>query len=363
MTTPNSYLVYCLVGISILMTKQAVAQITNWQTDPSNTTQYQVPMGWKVDAGQEQGVYLWQARENPSNPLGAEISVLSMADFPNSSPTFFLDQLKNTIQGFSILETKQLSANESHYRASGQMNGVKVGCNLIFLRDQNTQFLFLASFSAEENHYEQLGGTAVLYQSLYMNDPFTAATAPSMATTPDIGLNKEVWNMQSLEIQNHLKNQGIIPKKEALLGEWLQSFSYQTGTAAQDVVSGQIAFGERGYGHLFTFKSDNTYSLTYKYNSVNQGCQYQADFFEKGRFKIEGRQLILYPSQYDGSYNLCGKVSQERKVSPATRSFELYMDQEAKRLLIIGQAFEYSTSTQTDANGNEYIQEGFNKTQ
>ena len=167
--------------------------------------------------------------------------------------------------------------------------------------------------------------------------------------------------MQSLEVQNHLKAQAIVPQKQALLGKWLQSFSYQTGSVAQDVVSGQLFFGERGYGHLFTFKANDTYSLTYKYNSVSQGCKYQADFSEEGRFTLEGNKLVLYPKAYEGTYNLCNKISPEKNTAPARRYFELYIDKEGKRLLMIGSPLEYSASTETAANGDSYIQEGFNK--
>ena len=363
MTNKSLHPFHLLICLSMLFSNSSLAQITDWQVDPTNTTQYQVPRGWKVNVSQEQGVYVWQAMEDPTNPLGADISVLTMQDFPNSSPTFFINQLESTIQGFQILETKQVSSDEYHYQASGKMEGAQISCNLIFLRDRNSQFLYLASFSAKQQHYQRLGGPTILYRALQRINPFATDAAPPVAPAPAPSGNTDVWNMQSLEAQNYLRTQGLAPQKNALLGEWLQAFSYQTGTAAQDIVSGQISFGERGYGHLLTFKADDTYQQTYKYNSVSQGCKYQADFFEKGRFSIQGQQVVLYPSRYEGTYNICNKVSPETNTNPPTRYFDLYLDQEGKRLLVIGPALEYSISSETDANGNNYIQEGFNKTQ
>ncbi|MEM6397885.1 MAG: lipocalin family protein [Bacteroidota bacterium] len=354
--------IYLSVYLFVLSTNVSFAQITNWQVDPTNTTQYQVPYGWEVNVGQDQGVYLWQALEDPANPLGADITVLTMSDFAGSSPAFFIDRLSSTIQSFQLVETKQISADEYHYRAKGQMEGQKVSSNLIFLRDRNAQLIYIASFSALERDYAALGGTAVLYQSLQRLNPFSNGTEPAGVDTYDVGTGSDAWNMQSVEIQNALKAQGMTPEKQMLIGKWMQAFSYQTGTASQDIFSGQIAYGERGYGHLLTFKADNTYTLTYKYNSVSQGCKYQADFFESGRYKMEGRQLVLYPNGYEGSYNVCDKINPERKTSLPTRYFEVYIDQEGKRLVIVGQAMEYSISYETDVNGQNHIQEGFNKT-
>jgi hypothetical protein len=360
-TRDLQYALY-LVCLSVLIPTPSFAQITNWQQDPTNNTQYQVPSGWKVNAGQEQGVYLWQAMEDPGNALGADISVMSMQDFPNSSPDLFLQQLKNAVEGFAILETKQISQDEYHYRATGIIEGRKVNSNLIFLRDRNSQFIYLASFSAEEQRYAQLGGPAVLYQSLQRLNPFAAAaTAAAPSPVSSVGTHSNDWNMQSTETQRYLMAQGITPSKKALVGEWLQSFSYQTGTATQNVVSGQISYGERGYGHFFNFKADGTYTLTYKYNSVSQGCPYKADFSEQGRYDVQGRNLLLRASWYEGSYNVCGQISPEKNTNPPIRSFEVYVDQETLRLVIVGQPLEYSASVETANNGDNYIQEGFNK--
>ncbi len=361
MSNKRLYTSYLTTGLYILLSYTSSAQITDWQVDPTYTTQYQVPKDWKVNVSQEQGVYLWQAKENPDNSLAADITVLSMPDFPNSSPTFFINQLENTIQEFKLLETKKISEDEYHYKAAGLMEGAKVSSNLVFLRDRNTQFLFLASFSAQENNYSRLGGTSVLYQALQRTDPFAVSTKPDLVDASTTGTKPEIWNMQSLEVQNHLITRGLVPQKKDLLGKWIQSFSYQTGTATQNLTSGEITYGERGYGHLFTFMNDDTYTLTYKYNSVSQGCPYQADIFEKGRFKLEGQNLILYADQYEGSYNLCNKISPEKNTTPPIRYFNVYVDSDMKRLLITGQTLEYSIGFETDANGNNYIQEGFNK--
>ncbi|MEL6669598.1 MAG: hypothetical protein AAFP08_11560 [Bacteroidota bacterium] len=322
-------------------------------------TQYQVPYGWEVNVGQDQGVYLWQALEDPANSLGADITVLTMSDFPGSSPAFFLDQLRSTIQGFQLLETKQISGDEYHYKATGQVEGAKMNSNFIFLRDRSTQLIYIASFSAKENDYATFGGTAVLYQSLQRVNPFSSQSGSTIANS---GTSTDFRNMQSVENQNRLQAQGTTPEKRMLIGEWVQAFSYQTGTVSQNVYSGQFAYGERGYGHLFTFNADNTYSLTYKYNSISQGCAYQADFVEAGSYEIASGQLVLYPNGYQGNYNVCNERSQERNANPPTRFFQLNMDSSGSQLVITGQPLEYSISYETNASGQNYIQEGFNKT-
>ncbi|MEM6378268.1 MAG: hypothetical protein AAF705_08650 [Bacteroidota bacterium] len=351
-------LLFCILPVD-----SALAQITEWQSDPSNITQYQVPKGWKVNTGQQQGVYTWKAKENPNDPLGGDITVLSMADFPNSSPALFIAQLENTIQGFQLLETKEISSDEYHYRASGNLESTKVLSNIIFLRDRNTQYLYLASFSVEEKRYSNLGGTSTLYKALQRVDPFSTDNASEPSTTPNKETNTgDLWNMQSYEVQNRVKAQAIMPEKQALVGEWMQAFSFQTGGAYQDVVSGQLSFNERGYGHLFSFNADGTYSLTYKYNSFNNGCTYQSDFFEKGRYSIEGRKLILSPSNFEGTYNICNKKTPENNTNPPKRTFDFYLDPSGKYAVIVGQPFEYSVSSKTYSNGKAYIEEGFNKT-
>lgn len=338
------------------------AQINAWQTDPSNTTQYQVPQGWTVDVNQEQGVYMWQAKESENDPTAADITVVAMADFPNSNPEIFIEQLKATIQDFEISETKQISQDESHYKAKGKVEGQKIQSNFIFLRDRNTQMLYIASFSAKENSYMSLGGTSVLYTALQRVDPFSSENNADVINPNGDNLDTDVWNMQSVDVQNYLISQAVTPQKQMLLGEWLQAFSYQTGESYQNIVSGEITFGDRGYGHLFTFNADDTYTLTYKYQSTSQGCIYSADIYEEGRFAIEQNQLVLYPNHYQGSYNICGNVSPESNTSVPTRYFELYLDQSGQHLLIKGQALEYSIGFETDMNGVNYIQEGFNKT-
>ncbi|MGD1840419.1 MAG: hypothetical protein ACFB0B_05900 [Thermonemataceae bacterium] len=229
----------------------AKAQIEEWQVDPSGKTQYQVPKGWQVDVQEQSGVYMWQAKEELGNDLSPDITIMAMANFPESRPELFIEELKKTIQGFTITKSVKVSENESHYKAKGQLNSQALLTNFMFLRDVKNNVIYLASFSAPQSTYGQMGGANILYTALKRVNPFQSTTPTNTST---ISSSASTMNMQSLEVQGAIMLSAIDVTKQMLTGAWLQAFSYQTENAYQGISTGSIQFGERGYGHLITFK-------------------------------------------------------------------------------------------------------------
>lgn len=82
---------------------------------------------------------------------------------------------------------------------------------------------------------------------------------------------------------------------------------------------------------------------------------------ERGTYHLKDNTLTLKNARYSGSFNVCGRLNREFNTKGEERSYQLGLNASGDILVIRGSALEYSISTEVNANGLSYIQEGFKK--
>ena len=338
---------------------QAFAQI-KLVPDPTGNTQYRSPEGWKVSTNQQNRVYAWQTSEDPNEATSPSIMVLAMQDFAGSGPQSTLELLQNEVQQLEVTQTQTVSGNEVHYLAKGNINGTPAKLTVLFLRDATNNMLFHSFLAAPANRYQSIGGTQLFYDVLNRNNPFsqsnTTAVNSSTSNKANAVYTNAQLNMQDQQAMYQVLNSGIRYTPQDLLGKWLQVFSYSTNNAYQNTYTGEIRYGERGYGHLLELLSDGSYRLTYSYNNFFQGCSNAASIVEQGKYRISYPELILLPNNYAGKFNVCGQITPQNENNVPQRTFTLALDASKQNMVLKGKAFEYSISTE-----NGYLTEGFNR--
>jgi hypothetical protein len=351
-----------IVSIGLFCLALALNAQPHMQADYTGTTGYLVPRGWTVLTDQGNGVYSWQAQERPDEPGSPGLMVIAMADPGGDLGEMARYLLQQAVTGLQIQDEQRPGAGEVHLRATGTVQGLPARMTAMAMRDQ-TNFYF-ATFAAQPQDYEQLGGDQLLYQSLQRPNPFrgSSTTAPASPLSPAAAGTASTGgrlNMQDVTVQQALLQQGNLLSPGQLQGRWVQVMSMMTGDDYQSVTSGEVRMGERGYGHILELQPGGQYRLTYQYNSFSGGCEYQAQVVETGRYRISGHLLSLERGGYQGSFNVCGQRTPQQVQNPPALSFRIGTDASGQHMVLQGKPFEYSISQDTDAYGNPLFQEGF----
>ncbi len=327
--------------------------------DYTEVTQYLVPDGWTVQSEQQDGRFTWLAESEKGSSTAPGVFVLALPDNLNASANFVIQLLKQETPSLELLDRKDLSADETHFLFTASEKDAPSNIVAMFLRDRNQKLIFIAAYGANVFDYKRLGNESLFYKMLKRPNPF--AEADNYTNNKETGIQASLSNPQDLSLQQQvLANEGPITPSQ-LRGEWLQAFSMATSESYVNQFDGRIQYGEKGYGHLLKFNADGTYQLTYSYNNLFQNCRNEVEMVEKGTYHLKDNTLTLKNARYSGSFNVCGQLNRELNTKGKERSYQLGLNASGDILVIRGSALEYSISTEVDANGLSYIQEGFKK--
>ena len=319
----------------------------NWVTDYTGTTNYQAPAGWTISTHHNEHLSTWQAEEAPGVEGSPGLMLLAMMD-----PGLPLEELTTTLLQEVAMQIEVrnsvTSPTECHLVLQAQISGIPA--QLATFAVKNEQLVYVGIFAAPSERFQQLGGADFLYQAVRQGSPYVR-DSPTPRQTGAL-------NMQDPLVQNQVLQAGVKQGARALSGVWLQSFSMLSG---DDYLTPEstIRTEERGYAHLLDLRPDNTYQLTYRYQSYSAGCPYEAEVVESGRYEIAGTTLKLNRGNYDASYNICGQQSTERKSNLEQKTFQIGCT--GQELVLRGTPFEYTISIDNDASGQPYFQEGFRR--
>ena len=342
----------CLLLGGLLLPVTCLAQL-KLVADPSGATQYRVPVGWKVNTSTENGLYVWNAVEDPDRPDSPGLVVLALPAQPGVDEQFALSAIAAEIPQFAVNDQRVVSADDQHFLATGMIEGQKAEVAVVYRRDPSQGLVFVGCLAAPAKRYASLGKEQLLYDALGLPNPFaTGGGGPALSGN---------LNMQDPAVKSAILAGSSAPAPQALVGRWVQAVGMSTGDAYQNLSSGAVRQGFSGHGHLLELQADGQYRLTYSYQGFLQGCDNEASIVEQGRYSLSDRQLSLHPSGYKGHFKVCGALTPQQVKNPPTRTFQIGMDAAGKYLVIQGTPFEYSISTELATDGSSYIPEGFEK--
>jgi hypothetical protein len=329
--------------------------------DPSGKTQYLVPQDWKVDASQEGNNYFWTARESDTPGAPTLVAVI-VPDENGSLENKLLAVLNKTIKDIKIQQVQKPTSLEYHILFVGVINGIPAHGAAFIVRDPG-KFLFINLMAGRPSRYDKIQGDFVLYEALHRQNPFDySAMYGKREYLYDFEKDKvdNNYNMQSTELQKYIVEKSVPLQVGQLYGKWMQVMGYSTGKAYEHIISGEIQYGERGFGHILDLNANGSYTLTYLYNMAQGGCQNSAQFTETGIYSLAANKLTLSKRSYHGTFNLCGSKTYEAKNSAPSLQFEIGLLPDGEHMAIYGKPFEYEISTDMDETG-KIIRLGFYK--
>ncbi len=350
-----------LLIITIYSISPVLAQ--KYVADYTGTTQNLVPEGWLIEANQNGEVYTWIAKES-DQPVAPSIIMLIFRDMEGIPWDLLQAVLEGTVSEIKVEDQREVNENEAHYLLEGVIGNLQAKIAALVVRDPG-QYLFINFFAAVPDQYRKWGEEQLLYDCLQQNNVFKERKASYSNTESSAELSEYAYlpdgsfNMQSPELQRHILANSKNISYENMIGQWMQVMSYNTGFDYQNVVSGQVHFGSRGYAHIFTFKEDGTYSLSYTYKNSSSICgENTAQMTENGKYKIDHNQLILFERLYSGEYFVCYQKSTENNKKGTDLYFKVAMHSDGNHIVITGQPFEYSISTDFDEQGKSIVNIG-----
>ncbi|MEZ4983837.1 MAG: hypothetical protein R2795_02170 [Saprospiraceae bacterium] len=90
-----------LTSLFLAICNGVSAQSIDWVTDYTGSTSYRAPRGWVVTAGQQEGVYTWQAEESPGAADSPGLLVMAL-NRPGGSllenSTYILNQVVSDLR-------------------------------------------------------------------------------------------------------------------------------------------------------------------------------------------------------------------------------------------------------------------------
>ena len=323
-------------------------QSIQWANDYTGSTQSQVPAGWTISTQQDGQISTWQAQESPGASGSPGLLVLAMTDPGMDLELVTTTLLQEVAQNLQVTNRINNPA-VTHLLIDAEISGISAKLATIALQDQG--WLYVGIFAAPDNRFQELGGAELLYQALRQDNPYSATSSIS-------SYQGGALNMQDTNIQNQILQQGVNVPASALVGSWLQSFSMLTG---DDYLTNDnsIRTEERGYAHMLELRKDNSYRLTFRYQSYSAGCPYEAQAVESGRYEVSANTLTLARGSYKVDYNICGNKSVEHNSQLEQKSFQI--GSTGNELVLRGTPFEYNVSTETDTSGKPFFQEGFRR--
>lgn len=315
------------------------------QKDPTGSTQYMSPRGWKAKAEQQNGAWLWMSEERPGSKDGASVAVVAMNDPGGALEAIHDQMLRNVMPNFKVGRRAAPTAAETHCIAEGRINGLPARTASLAIRDQG--YVFFSIFAAKTADYDRLGAERLIYAVVQRDNPFTqtASPTPTPAHAP----------------AHTPATAGGALLKQRLLGEWMQAVGVSTGEAYQSIVSGAITYGSKGYGHIIRFLPNDRYELFYLYKNFYGGYDNSAIMSEQGTYSVSGSQLWLRREQYKGEYNVYGKRTNVHETRLEPRVFDVAMSNDGRRLVLKGKAFEYTIHDSHDGSMTHPFSEVFDK--
>lgn len=340
----------------------AAAQIPRLSRDPSGLTDYRVPDGWKVSGGEQGGNYVWHAAADSGKPGSPAVLVIALpAEAANvDAKTLLNGIIQSVVPEPEILQSISTPNGDSHFRLRGRIGEFEARLTAFVAPVPEMKRVFVAIFAAPADRHQALGGDALLYAMVNRESPYEAPSSPP-AAPPTVPVAGGDLNLQDTKLKNRILRDGAPVQPADLVGVWLQAVALGDGRLYMDE-EGSVISGRHGFGHLLELRRDGSYRLTYRYDSVSTGGVNQAQVVETGRYQLrEGRQLHLERAIYDAEYVVMGRPSRERKTAPPPKAFLLGMTEDKQALVLYGFPFEYSISTETNAQGESYILEGFRR--
>jgi hypothetical protein len=350
---------FMVTSISFGLPLIVAAQQPNMVKDPIGKTQYLVPENWKVEAHQEGNQYYWVAKESDL-PGAPTLLAIIIPDERGELNKQLMAIVQETVMDLQVQQAQIPNANEYHILFTGTINEIPAHGTAFIVKDPG-KFLFVNIIAGRPSRYDKIRGDFILYDAMQRPNPFDyAALFNKRVYLYDFEDDKigDDYNMQSIALQKYIieKSKPITPAQ--LQGRWMQVMGYSTGTAYQHIISGNIQYGERGYGHILDLKPNGTYILSYLYNMAVGNCSNTAQFTETGMYQLTNNKLILSNRRFKGNYSICGGRKEEENNSVPTLQFDIGIFQDEKHIAIFGRPFDYSVSTDFDETG-KIIRLGF----
>lgn len=269
---------------------------------------FNVPVGWTVQLDEAQGLIYLQ--ENPDNPVGADILLLSTINQNNFSAEQLLEQaiLSTGLSDYTIL-SQDYVANGFLVTIDGFMDSAAVRVALFSSVDFVNNTFLLASFAATPERFEALGGANLLFVTVGGQDPsyFEASTQlPSGVSNADAGcfIQGDVVYTADYCVYLRAMSNPLAVTPDMLVGEWTYAVSIPTGDVWEQ--GGELSFDSSGSGLAFYFHSDGSYDLLYSWSSSYNFCVSSAKAFEEGGYQFDGRSLQLVDASFSAELVNCG---------------------------------------------------------
>jgi hypothetical protein len=358
----------CLfVGCLLINSCAGQSQVPVLVSDYTGATQNLIPQGWQVNASQSDGSYYWMVSRDTKAGSPAIMQII-MPDTDINLLDFMLAILSETVTAISIEKQIDGVANELHCLISGKINGLEAIMVAAIVRDPN-RYLFFNLFAAIPQEFYVLGAESLLYQCIKSNNPFQNIEpnvhVNSQTNHSAFDINDPFYygpdgklNMQAPVLQDYILQSSAVFTEADLKGEWMQVMGGVTGNVYQDMSSGAVFSGGRGYAHLLKFDGRGNYTLSYMYQSTSSGGYNKVEMNENGRYTLIGNELVLKRVRYWGDYFVYGKKTKEDVKNPPERRFRIGMLKDKAHMVIHGPEFEYTVSSHWD-DGN--IKLGFSK--
>ncbi len=344
--------------LTVLMMSAATlsAQQPVLERDPSGQSGYLVPSGWTVQFEQTPTAAVLRMDERPGVADSPTLMVLSQPATMGTAETM-LAYLSGLVTNAQVLDHIPATAGEGYVLLEGTIDGIPAKMAAMSLYDPSQNLIFGALLAAPTSRFEALDGTNLLYAVLERPGP-----AQYQAPVNDwTGYGSGTFDINSYDTQLQLLNERTPVAPERLIGQWTQGISVPMGSNYEDLITGEVSYGQLGHGFFLELREDGSYDLIYNYSHTYMGCKNSVKAYEHGRFAFDGATLTLQPAAYEGTLNTCGSPpTPTQRHRPPTRTYEVGMEASGQYMVIRGTPPRYVVG-KLGEEPNRYIREGFTR--
>ena len=273
-----------------------------------------LPVSWQIQIDESRGmIYI---REDPNNQNSAEIFLISGPNQNNVSPKSMIEQAMQNIkdQGFANMTLQDSQELPGGLMAviSGDKQGVAYKAAFVSFVNQN--MISLAGFSTTANHFDELGGAALIFVTVGGQDPANyGSTNPIANQTANNSIDPECNNpnMDIIYNTDYCKfNRAMASRQKVdpsyLIGSWSEAVGLPMQDSYKNTQTGEISYDSMGHGISIIFHNNGSYELLRVSGSTSAGCVNTIKSYEKGNYSFDGLNLQLANGQAEVSSSFCG---------------------------------------------------------
>ena len=291
-----------------------------------------LPLSWQIQVDETQGlVYL---RENPTDPNSAELFLLTGQRQNNIMPKAMIEQAMQNMKDQGLANMVLIDSQDLPGGLLAVISGDKQGLayKAAFVSLANEQMISLAGFSALAEHFDELGGAALIFVTVGGQDPANYAgngwnnntnnptTSNPASADDEYCFNPEMDVMYNTHYCRFkrlmLKQQDLDPS--FIAGSWTEASAIPTLDTYENTVTGELKEDAMGSGVRLEFHPDGSYEMLWLFSFTNMGCDNSIKAYEKGRWQFDGSLLRLSDGEFQVSSSYCG--GEEKSYSGRTKA-------------------------------------------